>query len=199
MKRLLIGMIALTVPAMAQAQSQPGFYAGAGLSYTDAESTAFVVFSERSTGNLAGVSVVGGYVWDQGTWKIGAELDADISIDGAMDSAFCGTAATGEYMCDQTATVRLRGIVATQVGAGTLFGALGVGAVFGDFATNTATVASSSVSGLSVGAGFIRPFGNNFSLRGELNYDLFDQSNQPFGLSSEWKAISARVMAVRSF
>jgi len=204
MKRWLFGISILLAPALAQAQTQPGFYGGAGLSFTSAESTAVPGGSGTSTGELFGVSVVGGYLWNGGgTWNFGAELDADISLDGAMDNAFCGIGATGAYMCDLQATVRLRGIVATEVGAGTIFGALGVGAAFGDFATNPANFGPGSIYGVSVGAGFVRPIGGNASIRGEVNYDMFNNANQPIfafpGLASEWSAVSARVMVIFPF
>ena len=203
MKRWLFGILTLLAPVLAQAQTQPGLYVGGGLSFTSADSTAStngVSGSGSSTGELFGLSIVSGYLWSGGgTWNFGAELDADFSLNGAIDGASCGSAATGAYMCDHKATVRLRGIVTTQVGAGTIFGALGVGVALGDFADGPFTVSSGSVYGASVGVGFVRPIGGNASIRGELNYDMFNNADQFGGQASDWSAVSARVMAIFQF
>lgn len=177
-------------------------YTGVGLSFSNGTSTA-VTGTGSSDSEIASLSFILGKKWDNGQLSYGVELGADIGLDTSATpvagAGACGVDAVGAYMCSPDATLRLRGLVGTQLGDAELFGALGVGATFGDFATTATTIGSGSVYGLTVGTGVSYPVSNNVSIRGELNYDYFTGSDQPGGTESEWDALSARVMAIFNF
>lgn len=183
---------------VALAQAGGGPYAGVGLSFAQAESD--VSAAVGSEGDLTALSFVLGNKWIRGNYSYAIELDADINMGGTLTpDGPCGSAATGPYMCDQDATVRLRGLVGRPLGDAELFGAVGVGATFGTFATGETTTGSGSVYGLSLGAGVNYPIRDGMSVRGEINYDNFTNADQPFEQESDWDALSVRLMAVFNF
>jgi opacity protein-like surface antigen len=189
------GLVASAQGALAQAEGGP--YAGAGLSFAHAESDVSTVGSE---GDLTALSFVLGNKWIRGNYSYAIELDADVNVSGKLkQDGPCGVDATGPYMCEQDATVRLRGLVGTPLGDAELFGAVGVGATFGTFATGETSTGSGSVYGLSLGAGVNYPIRDGMSVRGEVNYDNFNNADQPFGQDSDWESLSVRLMAVFNF
>lgn len=177
-------------------------YTGVGLSFANSNSTA-ITGTGSSDGDLTALSIVLGKKWDRGPLSYALELGADIGFDDtvapSVGNGACGVDADGAYMCSHDGTLRLRGLVGTQLGDAELFGALGVGAAFGDFATAPTTIASGSVYGLTVGTGISYPVNDNISIRGEVHYDYFTGSDQAGGTESEWDAVSARVMAIFNF
>lgn len=182
----------------ALAQAEAGPYAGVGLSFAQADSD--VAAAAGSAGDLTGLSFVLGNKWIRGNYSYAIELDADVTLGGAMTSdGACETDATGPYMCDPDATLRLRGLLGRSLGDAELFGAVGVGATFGTFATGETTTGSGSVYGLSLGAGLSYPVGDGVNIRGEVNYDSFGNADQPFGQESDWNSLSVRLMAVFNF
>jgi hypothetical protein len=179
-----------------------GPYTGVGLSFANGTSTA-QTGTGASDGNVTGLSVVLGNKWDRGGLSYAVELGADVALDSSVSpvapSGDCGDDADGAYMCSQDATVRLRGLIGTQLGEAEVFGAMGIGAAFGDFATDTSSVGSGSVYGLTFGTGVTYPVNDSLSIRGEVNYDYFTGPDQRDGTDSEWDALSARVMAIFNF
>lgn len=188
--------LALTGQAAA-AQAVAGLYSGVGLSFAHGTSDDGGAGSE---GDVTGLSFVLGNKWIRGTVSYALELDADVNIAGALapDGA-CGADAADAYMCEQDATVRLRGLVGKPLGDAELFGALGVGATFGTFATGADTDAAGTVYGLTFGAGVSYPVRDGISIRGEVNYDNFSQADQASDQESDWNALSVRLMAVFNF
>lgn len=188
--------------SIAAAESASGIYGGVGFFYGDLNSEITDGSGHSGAGsssaNPSGLAFVFGNKWDQGTYSIGFELDGDISLDGDTDGR-CGASASGAYMCEHKLTLRLRGIVSKQFNSVEVFGALGFGMALGDFADSPSTIESASVKGLSIGAGASFPVSAKVSIRGEVNYDGFGSSNQSFGYSSEYDAVSARVMAIYKF
>lgn len=183
----------------AQAQAQGGPYAGVGLSFSHGESQA-VNGPAGSEGDLTAVSFVLGKRWIRGDISFGVEMDADVNVAGKLkQDGTCGVDATESYMCEQDATLRLRGLVGAPLGDAELFGAVGVGATFGTFATGETTTASGKVYGLTFGAGVSYPVSDGMSIRGEVNYDNFTKADQKDNQSSDWNALSVRVMAVFNF
>lgn len=183
----------------AHAQAEGGPYAGVGLSFAHGESEA-VNGPAGSEGDLTALSFVLGNKWIRGNVSYGIELDADVNVAGKLkQDGPCGVDAIESYMCEQDATLRLRGLVGTPLGEAELFGALGVGATFGTFATGETTTASGKVYGLSFGAGVNYPVSDGVSLRGEVNYDNFNNADQNDNQESDWNALSIRLMAVFNF
>lgn len=194
------GLVLGFAATAAQAQPADGFYGGLGLSFSHAESDAGTGTGASDAG-LTGLSLLVGNRWRRGGYSLGLELDTDLSFGGGMDpapSGDCLLSADGDYMCEHDATVRLRGVAATQIGGSEIFGAVGLGAAFGSFADSATTNQTGSVYGLSVGAGVSYPLRDNLTLRGEVNYDNFSETGQGDG-SADYEAVSARVMAVFNF
>lgn len=191
-------ILALTVyPALAQ--SDAGRYAGVGLSFAHGESEAGLG-SAGSDGDLTGLSFVLGNKWMRGNVSYALEFDADVNVGGKLtQDGVCGVDAIAPYMCEQDATLRLRGLVGAPLGDAELFGAVGVGATFGTFATGEDTTGSGKVYGLTFGAGVNYPLRDGMSIRGEVNYDDFFQADQPMDQESEWNALSVRLMAIFNF
>lgn len=199
--QILVCTVICFVATHAGAQNA-GPYSGVGLSFSNATSVA-KTGTGSSDGDVTGLSFILGKKWDRGPLSYALELGADIALDDSIapvaGSGSCGVDASGSYMCSPDATLRLRGLIGTQLGDASLFGALGVGAAFGDFATDSTTIGSGSVYGLTVGTGISYPVTDRVSIRGELNYDYFTYSDQPDGTDSEWDALSAQVMAIFNF
>lgn len=191
------GLVLMAQGALAQSDGGP--YAGIGLSFVHGKSEA-ENGPAGSEGDLTGLSFVVGNKWVRGNVSYAVELDADVSIAGKLkQDGLCGVDAIESYMCEQDGTVRLRGMVGAPLGDAELFGAMGVGATFGTFATGESTTASGKVYGLSFGAGVNYPFRDGMSIRGEVNYDNFSNADQHDDQESDWNALSVRVMAVFNF
>lgn len=191
-----VGLAGSAQVALAQAGGDP--YAGVGLSFAHAESDASA--DVGSEGDLTALSFVLGNKWVRGNYSYAIELDADVNIAGKLkQDGPCGVDAIESYMCEQDATLRLRGLVGRPLGDAELFGAVGVGATFGTFATGETMTGSGSVYGLSLGAGLSYPVNDGMNIRGEVNYDNFSKADQPFGQESDWESLSVRLMAVFNF
>jgi hypothetical protein len=68
----------------------------------------------------------------------------------------------------------------------------------GEFATDTSTVESASIEGVTYGLGLGRDFGNGLVGRGEVIHDAFDNSGQA-SFSSEYSATSLRISVLCKF
>jgi opacity protein-like surface antigen len=191
------GLAASGQGALAQAVAGP--YAGVGLSFAHGESEAGVG-PVGSEGDLTALSFVLGNKWVRDDLSYAIELDADVNVGGDLkQDGPCGVDAIESYMCEQDSTVRLRGLVGTPLGDAELFGAVGVGATFGTFATGETSTGSGSVYGLTLGAGVNYPLRNGMNIRGEVNYDNFNNADQPSDQESDWNSLSVRLMAVFNF
>lgn len=192
--------------AIAEAQD---YYFGAGLGYVSAESTANAnnVNSGSGTSDLGtgAVSLIGGVKFPLANGFWGIEGNGDFSMGSDTDpagGAVCGTSATGAYLCSHDMTLRLVGLYGFNMSNGwTAFGSLGIGAVYGDFATNTTTIGSAHVSGVTYGIGLSKPVGSG-SIRGEIIRDDFSNSSQSLGAAvqdSDYEATTVRLSYIHRF
>lgn len=183
------------------ASAQMSYYGGAGLSYSSASSQSA---SSSSEGDLFGLSLTSGIRFDTSSSIFyGAEIDGEINLSG--DLAFTGnglTCADGSaadaYFCDQNATLRLRGLVGTNIGGFDVFGTVGYGAAHGlgaiDEDGSTQTVVS---AGLTYGVGAQTSFGGG-TARLEVIRDDFSNNLQG-NFDPEWSATSVKASYLWSF
>ncbi len=147
---------------------------------------------------MPGVAVVLGNRINNGDFFYGYEASASLTLNGAFEE--CGGFNPAPALCKQTANVRLMGVVGQQVGDYDIYGKLGYGAVFGDFAVSPSTVASGHVKGLTVGVGASRQLSDTTKLFGEVLYDAYrNSSGQPDGYSSDYTNVNLRLGVMRSF
>ncbi|MHC0052455.1 outer membrane protein [Actibacterium sp. D379-3] len=185
------------------ANAEEGFYAGFGFGLTDMESQA--EFGGTSEGALPMVALTAGYRAEADRFFYGAEIDADMSLDGNLDyqGTECGDGfANGPYYCEHDATLRLRGVIGTDLtpqleGFATLgYGVMwGKGAVAGDGSTDNGVN-----SGVTVSLG-LQHMMQKGKLRYELIYDDFGNTGEkPADLyKPDYQAVSLRLMYLMSF
>ena len=198
---LALALLVVAGATASVAQSSPRYYYGLGLGYSDFESVVTSFGGSASEGQTTTLSAVFGAEWQGNTSFYGYEADLDYGLSGetSQGGVTCATFADAPYLCDYTATVRLRGIYGTDFGGTKVFGALGVGGVFGDFATSPTTQASGSVYGLTAGVGAYFPVSDSMNVRGEVIYDNFTNADQTGGYESEFTGMSVRVTAMFAF
>jgi hypothetical protein len=198
--------LAATVLASAIALSSPALagdlYWGGGIAYTSGTSDN-VTGGDGSSDLSAGMlTVILGQRFASGTGFFGWEASADPSLGAGAESTANGTTcapATGSYLCTHDATVRVVGQYGMAVGEGTeVFGSLGVGVLKGDFATSPATSTSAQVSGLTLGLGLNRDYGNGLTFRGEVIHDNFTNFSESVN-ASEYSGTSVRLALLRKF
>jgi hypothetical protein len=188
--------LSCAAPALAQQ-----LYAGGGLAYVSGESDYGVPADTADLSAGAGSIILGSrYELANGFWAV--EGNADLSLGAGTEAAgggVCGVSANGPYLCEHKATVRLVGIYGFETASGLeIFGSLGYGIVYGDFADNTASVGSGHVGGATVGIGVSQPMGGG-AIRGEIIHDRFTSANQSGGYESDYTATSARVSYIMKF
>ncbi len=202
MFRVVGKVLAPAVIAMAAASAQAQqFYVGGGLAYVSGESDwgSPTETSELSTG---AASIIVGQRYDLANSFWAIEANADLTFGAAADPIGpeeCGVSASGPYLCEHKATVRIVGIYGLTTASGLdIFGSLGYGVVYGDFADDTASVGSGHVGGVTAGLGLARDIGAG-AVRGELIYDNFTSANQSGGFESDYTATTARVSYIMKF
>ncbi|WP_299349816.1 outer membrane beta-barrel protein [uncultured Shimia sp.] len=206
--KLAAGLLALSTMCGSQALAE-GFYFGAGLGYTDAESDGGGTgtrYSELDTGALG---LTGGYSWDLDGSFAALEIDTDISFGSDLKQngtgVKCSSGTSAPYFCSHDATVRLRGTYGTEVANDwSLFGSLGLGFVMGDSAVTVPGATDSAiVGGLTAGFGAQKPLGSGV-LRVEFIHDNFKNtldkpSNGTVTYDPNWEANSVKVTYLLKF
>ena len=194
---VLASAIAFASPAIAQ-----DLYWGAGVGYSAGASDQVSGGSGSSDLSAGMLTLILGQRFAAGNGFWGWETSADLSFGAEAKNPANGVScppANGSYLCKHDATVRIVGLYGAPIGQGTeLFGALGVGMMMGDYATDTMGVGSARTYGLTVGLGVNRDFGNGMTLRGEVIRDEFKQDTQePY--SSDYSGTSVRLALLRKF
>lgn len=195
---LLASVVSLASPVLAQE-----VYWGGGLAFGSGTSDNVTGGGGTSDLSAGMVSVILGQRFDRGSMFFGWEANADLSFgadtENSINGQTCSAGASGSYLCSHDMTLRVVGVLGTSVGAGTdLFGSLGVGMLKGDFANNTNSVESASVSGFTASLGVDHAFGNGLIGRGEVVYDKFDKSSQE-DFSSEYTGTTLRLSVLRRY
>jgi hypothetical protein len=170
---------AFATPALAE----DGLYYGLGVGYSSMDTTelSFAPVSSSLDGAVLGVTF--GYRRDAGSMFYAFEMDSDLGFgqefSGDITNVACApNNAAGPYYCTHDITVRLRGVVGTQVGVYELFGSLGAVLVNGTSAVDSDQVDDVINTGYSVGLGMQRPLGTGTG-RLELIYDRANNDNGP--------------------
>lgn len=179
-------------------------YYGIGLAYGNATSGNVTGGSGESELRAGMLSLAVGQRFAAGNGFLGWEANADLSFgaeaENTVTGAPCPTTASGSYLCSHDATIRLVGVMGTSVGPATeIFGSLGIGVVRGDFATNTFTQGSGTVSGATAGLGVQHMLSNGSAIRGEVIFDRFGNADQSAGYESDYDATTLRLSLVRKF
>lgn len=95
---------------------------------------------------MPGIAVVLGHRINNGNFFYGYEASASLTLNGAFEE--CDGFNPAPVLCKQTSNLRLMGVVGQQVGDYDIYGKLGYGAVFGDFAVSPGSVASGTSKAL---------------------------------------------------
>jgi len=203
MKSIVLSLAVATGVWSGGPASAQDFYYGGGLAYSSGTSDNVSGGSGESDLSAGMVTLILGqrFAAAKGFW--GWETSADLSFGAETENSAsgvpCSASASGSYLCTQDATLRLVGIYGTSVGQGTeIFGSLGIGMFFGDYANNSTSVESAATYGLTVGVGLNREFGNGLVVRGEVIYDDFTRDTQDT-FSSEYSGTTVRVALLRKF
>ncbi|SPF78556.1 hypothetical protein ALP8811_02484 [Aliiroseovarius pelagivivens] len=147
---------------------------------------------------VPGIAVVLGNRINSGNFFYGYEASASITLNGDFDE--CSGFNPAPALCKQAANLRVVGVVGQQMGEYDVYGKLGYGAVFGDFAVSPFSVDSGNVKGLTIGLGTSRQLNDATKLFGEVIYDAYRNSGgQPGGYVSNYDSINLRLGVMRSF
>lgn len=189
---------AFATPSLAE----DGLYYGLGLGSSSMSSDVEWNAFKKSSLDSAVLGVTFGYRRDAGSMFFAAEMDGDLSLGqefiGDANNLPCAPAnARGPYHCTHDTTVRLRGVVGTQIGAYEVFGSLGAVQVRGTSAVNVAQTDDVINTGHTFGLGIQRPLGTGTG-RLELIYDRASNDNGPkhvlFGtvFSPDYEAVTLK-------
>jgi hypothetical protein len=170
---------AFATPSLAE----DGLYYGLGLGSSSMTSEFSGLFGAKSSLDSVVLGVTFGYRRDAGSMFFAAEMDGDLSlgqefIGGTFNLPCAPANAQGPYHCTHDMTVRLRGVVGTQIGAYEVFGSLGAVQVRGTSAVNVAQTDDVINTGHTFGLGIQRPLGTGTG-RLELIYDRASNDNGP--------------------
>ncbi|OIQ38173.1 MAG: hypothetical protein BM560_19530 [Roseobacter sp. MedPE-SWde] len=201
MTKKTIAALALIAVSATPAVSAENYF-GFAIEGMSAESTTTGSVSGRvSKAVVPGVSVIVGRTYETGNFFWGIEGSATMNFGKDFDNngTRCSTSASGPYVCDQTAAVRVYGVIGKEFDGFDLYGKLGYGAAFGDFATNTNTQASGSIRGATVAVGAAREVEKFGKIFAEVIYDDFRSSHQPGGFDSNYKSVGLRVGLMKPF
>lgn len=178
--KLLTALLIASSLLPAAASAEGGLYYGLGLGTRNAWSNAEFGGSSRDRNAAVGFTL--GYRAETGAGFFGGEMDGEFSLGSDMrptGGSSCSIGAMGPYVCETTATVRLRGIAGTTLGNGVeVFGTAGIVAISGESAVGPTEQANVVNTGFTFGIGAQRDFGAG-KLRGELIYDRAMKSNDP--------------------
>ncbi|MEP2716684.1 outer membrane beta-barrel protein [Pseudophaeobacter sp.] len=195
------GALALIIACLASAASAENYF-GFSVEAMSAESkTGGSVANRTSDAVVPGISVILGRTYDAGNFFWGFEGSATINFQKAFENSGtpCSTSANGPYMCEQTAALRVYGVIGKEFDGFDLYGKLGYGAAFGDFATNTNTQDSGSIQGATVAIGAARDIEKLGKIFAEVIYDDFGSTSQPGGFDSDYASVGLRFGFVKPF
>ncbi len=200
-------VLAMAVTLAPAAQAEPKFYLGGGLAYSGAVSKhePDAPLEAENNGNLTGLGVTGGVRFGNPGLFYGAEIDTDFNIGGELTARFNGRScadgfAIGPYMCSQTATVRARAMIGTEVQGYELFGTLGYAVLFGDQAiAGNGITAPVSVGGITYGIGAQTAMGAG-KIRTEVIWDNLETIiSSPSTANPIWNSTTAKVSYIIEF
>ncbi len=198
-----VAAIAMGLTTATIASAQTSYYVGGGLAYTDAVTTSNLNPASTSSGDLFGLGITIGLRSDTGSMFYGAEIDGEVSVSGEIrnDSSTntCADGADWARYCDQTATVRLRGIVGTDISGYEVFGSLGYGLMTGDAAVDTFATDTGVSGGVTYGIGMQTQFGSGL-VRFEVIRDEFTTTIvSPQGYNPTWQATTVKASYIYQF
>jgi Outer membrane protein beta-barrel domain len=197
------GILALAlIGAATGAHAQEGFYAGFGLGYSTMSSDE-IGFSARSEAESALLGLTVGYRFaGAGQLFYAVEGDADFSraeFTGTGGGLQCPDGADGAYYCTQDATVRLRGLVGTEIGKGWEgFATLGYGVVFGTASTNSG-IPDVTNGGLTYGVGMQRTLGDGMARVELVRDDFGTMMKNPSDYDATYEATTLKASYIFSF
>ncbi len=103
-------------------------------------------------------------------------------------------------MCEQDSSVRVYALIGKTFGDYDIYGKLGYGAAFGDFAVSSFDQESGSIRGQTIAVGAARQVEGYGKVFAELIYDDFgDSGDQPGGYSSDYNAMGLRIGFTQPF
>ncbi len=132
----------------------------------------------------------------------GYEISATLNggADFEWQGQTCTDGADGPYMCSQTASLRSTLMVGRTYNDYDIYGKVGIGAAFGDFAVDSFEQESGSISGATFAIGASRSTTETRSLFAEIYVDNFrNASNQPQDYTSEYSGNGIRFGIIQSF
>jgi opacity protein-like surface antigen len=196
--------VAAAFPALLATQvAAQDFYFGGGLAYSTGNSEA--IFPAGEAGLEAGmVSLMLGQRFAEGGgfwgWETSADLFSGTETEEVGTGGTCADdGATGPYLCQHDATLRLVGIYDVPLGQWTeVYGSFGVGRMQGDHAPFVDTVESASTYGYTAGIGLNRAIAYGLIGRGEVIYDAFSGDTQE-DLESNYSGTTVRFGVLRRF
>lgn len=185
--------VAIGVACATSAAQAEGYW---GVAADVGNATASIGYSHDKV--MTGVAVVLGNRINGGNFFYGYEASASVTLNGGFDE--CDGFNPAPVLCKQTANLRLMGVVGQQVGDYDVYGKLGYGAVFGEFAVSPFSVDNGHLKGLTVGVGASRQLNDTTKLFGEVLYDAYrNSSGQPGGYNSDYSNVNLRLGVMRSF
>jgi hypothetical protein len=173
------------------------FYYGAGLGYTHAKSGSGSFGTAASNADLSMLGLTLGYRVNRAKVFFAGELDGEVNLGGKfhddVSGNTCASGAGGPYYCSHDSTLRLRGIVGTQLNNDyEIFGSLGVVQVRGKSAVGPVTQDSVRSTGFTIGIGAQRKMPKYGVGRLELIYDKANSSNNPGGYDPKYQAVTLK-------
>ena len=186
--------------------AESAFYVGAGVSVSDALSNPHETNPAQNDGVIGGLGLTAGLRFDAGAVFFGPEFDADINLFGELTDSVANTAcadgfAGAPYYCDQSAALRLRGVLGADIGPFEVFGTAGFAMRYGNVATGSdGSTVPLTEKGLTFGMGVQRQVGNGIN-RAEYIKDLmpFNQPTPDLNRRPTWEADTFKVSYIVSF
>ena len=195
MKSPLPYAIAIAAAMTGGAVQAEGLYYGLSLSMTEGQSTVPGVPAETN-GTYGALGVTAGYQWDLPNGFVAAELNYDVTngpnLFDTGNSDLCIDRPSAPFFCGHDNTVRLRGILGTDLGDLQAFASLGVAQMSGQAATSPGGRETGKNTGVTFGIGLQQPVKSG-TLRYELIVDQFGNvKSSPAGRDRDFKAVSLR-------
>lgn len=182
----------ISAPAFAE-----GLYYGLNLSVSDSSSGFPGGGAMKASDSYASLGGTLGYAWSKETHFLAAEVNYDrpLGADLTNDSngELCMDAPNGPYFCTHDATLRLRGLVGTELGKADVFFSFGVAAMSGIGATSPGGREDGQNVGVTFGIGAQQETRLG-KIRYEAIVDRFDNVRQsPAGRERDFSSVSMRV------
>ncbi len=183
MKHILLAATVL-FGAISSDEATAGDYWALALESLDVSSESG--YGGTSVGEISGLTLSVGRTYSRGAFVWGVEGGAMFNFGepytgtGTFAAMTCEDYANGPYMCDLKANVRIVGLLGWKAGATTVYGKLGYGAAYGEFATHFLTQDTGVIRGMTYGLGISREVNDQMSVFGEMIEDDYrDARDQP--------------------